>query len=75
MQVLTDGPYSQMDKKQLRARIWSDLRSSSYSYSYSYSNSSSGRRAPAPTTASNFSLRITLEAEANLRSPQLRVQD
>ena len=70
-----------MDKKQLQASIWSDLRSSSYSGSYSgsfsssYSSSysSSGSSAAAPPPAANFSLRISLEAEENRRFSQLTV--
>ena len=76
--MLADGPYSQMDKRQLRARIWSDLRSSSHSSSYSSSYPSSypisANFSLPPTAAttyptSNFSLRIKLEAEQNLRYP------
>ena len=66
-----------MDKKQLQASIWSDLRSSSYSgsfsSSYSSSYSSSGSSAAAPPPAANFSLRISLEAEENRRLSQLTV--
>ena len=72
--MLADGPYSQMDKRQLRARIWSDLRSSSHSSSYPSSYPSSANFSLPPTPAptyptSNFSLRIKLEAEGNLRYP------
>jgi hypothetical protein len=49
--LLADGPFTLADERQLQAAIWSQL----------------GSRSNASAATSRFGLRISLEAETNLR--------